>query len=1216
MALTSAQAQAIAARGNVIVVAGAGTGKTSTLVERCVALLGEGCSVESILMVTFTEAAAAEMRHRLRGKLAEAAGQAPPERVDWWQEQLALLDTARICTLHSFCLQLIRENFHLLGIDPAVKILDEQQTRPLIEAALDATLEPHYAAPDETSVRVRELIQRYGQGDVERIRALVLALHRYAQSLESPGRWFDSQLAAFAETDPAVWRGWLQREIEAWTVAWLPELERAADTAENLARCAKVLRMNSVADGLAEILAADAADWPKKLKTKLRAPFVKFFEEAEFLASQFDGDGLSVDWANVRGSMRALLSLTREFSAKFAAAKRELGGIDFADLEQFALQLLWTDDGKLTAVAEEWRGRFEHVFVDECQDINAAQDAILRAVSWGKGEMGKRESGNIENRTSNTEHRTGVGAPTPVPSQEGNQCAGNRFLVGDVKQSIYQFRLARPALFRGYETEWEKGEAGRRILLAENFRSEPQIIGFVNALFKPLMRDAVGGVEYEALVAGRVDGEPAKAGTTNGERRGEFCLVPKGEEQDRTEATDGTDEPDVEDLLAVEREARLVAVRLRAMRESGMEIWDKEAKVRRRVEWKDMAVLLRSPRSRVEAFAQEFHKCGVPLQAARGGFLESTEIGDLLSLLRLLDNPLQDIPLLAVLRSPLVALSLDELAEVRAASGAKRFWVALREFHRVTADRRDACPTTVRSAWEKVEWLLQRFGIWRELSRQVSLSQCLETALRDSHYEAVVAAGERGAERAANIRKFIATVRQYDPYQRQGLFRFLKFVDALEAAEQDIEPAPAQSQDAVRLMSIHQSKGLEFPVVVVACLGGMFNVRDSSSDVLLDEEFGLCAKAVQPENGARHPTLAHWLAVRRQRRQMLGEELRLLYVAMTRARDFLMLTATATKKEYDAWEPEEPRVFTNLEILKARSPLDWLMLWLPTVTRKGDWQDDGGIGELLAWKICREQEVVPADAEELAGSGTGAPIAEDAAELVKRRIQWVYPHAIAATVAAKTTVTALRRKASELADEDAKVWVFSKRTHGRDARATTGLGAAEVGTLHHRFLQRMSLAGAFDVADLQAQVDELTRREVFSATEAAALDVETLVAFWRGVVGGEIRAQVDSVKRELPFTARFTPKELERLTGEKVLPGLDDEFVIVQGVADLVVMREAEIWLLDFKTDRLRPGELPEKVAAYRPQLQIYAAALAAIYGKPVTRRWLHFLAVGETSEI
>lgn len=1200
MALTPSQVQAVDARGNVIVVAGAGTGKTSTLVERCVALLNENSSIENILMVTFTEAAAAEMRHRLRVRLAEAAAQAPPERADWWHEQLALLDTARICTLHSFCLQLLRENFHLLGIDPAVRILDDQQTRPLIEEALDACLEPHYEGTDEISVHVRELINRYGQGESERIRALVLKLHRYAQSLAAPTDWFDAQQVMFAETDPARWRGWLQAELPAWAEAWLPELERAGD-AENLVRCARALRalvVGTSADApalLEEICAADAADWPKKQKTILRRPFVKFFEEAEFLASQFAGGGLSADWENVRAPLRALLVLAQDFGTRLATAKRDLAGIDFADLEQFALQLLWDRGGNLTPVAAEWSARFEHVFVDECQDINAAQDAILRALSCG-----------------DEKH--------------------NRFLVGDVKQSIYQFRLARPALFRGYEAEWQDGESGQRIVLAENFRSVPGIIAFVNELFSPLMRNDVGGVEYEALKTGRAD-EISMPGLRDGTPQPEphvtFCLIPK----DDTEADDQSDgdeeavESASEDLLATEREARLVALQLRAMRDAGVEVWDKEMKVRRPAQWRDMAVLLRSPKSRVEAFAQEFHKCGVPLQAARGGFFESTEISDLLSLLRLLDNPLQDIPLLAVLRSPLVAMTLDELAEVRAVSREQRFWEAVREFHRTVASRRgdESVGDSMRTAWEKLDWFLQRFAVWRELSRQVSLSQCLEKALQDSHYEPVIAAGDRGAERVANIRKFISTVRQYDPYQRQGLFRFLKFVDALDAAEQDMEPASVPAQDAVRLMSIHQSKGLEFPVVVVACLGGQFNVRDLSANLLLDEEFGVCAKAVDPESGARHPTLAFWLAARRQRRQMLGEELRLLYVAMTRARDHLLLIATATKKDADAWESEPSRAFSNPEILKARSALDWLMLWLPTVTRAEDWQDlpgasadgapnEGGVGQLLTWRIYRGQIPLPGVVKQPPATArdTGV-LAAEAVDQVKERIRWNYPHVLATSVTAKTTVTALRRKARELADEDAKPWVFSKETSARQSRLAPGIGAAEAGTLHHRFLQHMSLARACDTAGLRAELDKLTEQGVFSTAEAAELDIAALAEFWRGEVGGHILANREFIKRELPFTSRFTPQELERLTGEKVLPGLVDEFVVVQGVADLVVLRANEIWLIDFKTDRLREADLAAKIVAYRPQLNIYAAALEEIYAKPVTRRWLHFLALRKT---
>ena len=278
------------------------------------------------------------------------------------------------------------------------------------------------------------------------------------------------------------------------------------------------------------------------------------------------------------------------------------------------------------------------------------------------------------------------GEPTPDPSKEGNSIGGNRFLVGDVKQSIYQFRLAQPKLFRDYEEAWRTGEGGKRISLVDNFRSHAEVIGFVNEFFAPLMREAVGGVKYEALAAGRVDvsaTEPAEAGTTNG-RRVEFCLLckPDEEETEGTTGPEGTDDPTAEDLLAVEREARTVALRLRELHDGGLLIWDKELKLHRVVEWRDMAVLLRSPRSRVEAFAKEFHKCGVPLQAERGGFLDSTEVSDLLSLVRLLDNPLQDVPLLAVLRSPLAGLTLDELAAVRLAQRRGPLWHALAAFCR------------------------------------------------------------------------------------------------------------------------------------------------------------------------------------------------------------------------------------------------------------------------------------------------------------------------------------------------------------------------------------------------------------------------------------------------------------------------------------------------------------------------------------------------------
>ena len=1192
MPMTPAQQEAIAARGNVIVVAGAGTGKTSTLVERCVALLSEGCSIEGILMVTFTEAAAAEMRHRLHERLAQPAAAADPDEAMWWQEQVALLETAQICTLHSFCLQLIRENFHLLAIDPAVKVLDEQQVRPLIEEALETTLQPHFVGAMGESVAVRDLILRYGGGDSGRIRSLVLQLHRHAQSLESAENWFARQLAALEVAEPVQWREWLLMELHAWARRWLSVVQNAAREAGNLRPCEEALGdlwsagLAQAGPLLEDILGCDA-DWPGRQKTRLREPVKEMFEEAAFLASQFASvagvEGLAADWENVRHPLRALLHLTQEFAVRFAALKREAGGIDFSDLEQFALRLLWDQQGELSSVARTWQARLECVFVDECQDINAAQDAILRALSR-RGEPARDSSDGKR----------------PV-----DDMLANRFLVGDVKQSIYRFRMARPELFMGYESRWVGGTEGRRVLLADNFRSAPEVIGFVNALFGSLMLGEAGGVGYESLVAGRSASEFVSL--AQDERRVEFHLITK-------EAVEQAADGEGDELLAVEREARLVALRLQELHRNGTQIWDREHKCLRRIEWRDMAVLLRSPSGRVEAFAKEFHKCGVPLQAARGGFFESTEILDLLSLVRLLDNPLQDIPLLAVLRSPLVGLTLDEIAELRIRSRQRRLWAALHEL----GNSSDGAVADLRG---RVRRFLDAFVVWREVARQSALSGCVERALKDTQYELLIGAGERGAERAANVRKFVRMVREYDPFQRQGVSRFLRFVDGLLAAEQDVEPAPAPSQNAVRLMSIHRSKGLEFPVVVVACLGTQFNLGDLHRDVLLDEQFGLCAKAVVPQAGERHPTVAHWLASRRQHRLALAEELRLLYVAATRARDHLIMVGTAARRD-SVWESQPGHVIGAGEIVAARSPLDWLLRWLPAVTRGEDWREGWGANDLLRWRLVLDPKEWGGAADQ---EGSGAARAVEPAGIsagsgsefqqIGTRIRWQYPHSAATQEAAKSNVTALRHRAERWLDEDASDWTAGPRVRRASATVPMG-GAAQAGTLHHRFLEVVDVAQADDEAKLRAQLSASVARGVFTPDEAAAIDLGAVARFWRSQIGVQIARHAAGLRREVPFTARFSLREVAEIIGLKAVDAATQEFVVVQGVADLVVLTDQEAWLLDFKTDDVPGGELNARAQRYRPQLRLYASALAGIYRKPVSRCWLHFLRTGETVEV
>jgi ATP-dependent helicase/nuclease subunit A len=1335
---TESQQLAIAARGNVLVSAGAGTGKTRTVVERCLRLItGEGCSLENILMVTFTDAAAAEMRARLRKEMEKLAAPDSALRIPHsaLQEQLALLDTAHISTLHSFCLHLVREGFHLLELDPQVNVLDEAQTVPLQHETLDALLDGCYRRSVPWADDVLAMIRRAGSDD--RVRKLVLRLHHHTQSRPDAAAWFERQIGRLNEAEPREWREWLIQEFNELREEHSERLQEYIEC-DNVGACVAALEacpptpsFGEVAQALGEIhRARHEMEWKRGTVGKVRDHLEDFFADADFLQSltqHHNGiDPLQQDWDWMRGPMRALLELARAFTREFTRAKRAQGGVDFSDLEQLALRLLVDADGQPTEVARAWQRRFTHVFVDECQDINAAQDAIIRAIAQcGTQNADSPQSDAVPHSAFRIPH------------------SGNRFLVGDVKQSIYRFRQAAPAIFRDYERQWRDGPHGARIPLSDNFRSREGILDFVNSVFAELMRESLGGVHYDEdarLRFGAPDQRAPLSNAKGGGPRVELQVIHKvkqpaddadGDDAGNERDDENSDRRPVEDLLSVEKEARLVAERLIALRKSLHEIWDEDAKAMRPVEWRDMVVLVRSPASRVEAFAKEFSKAGVPLAAARAGFYQAVEVQDLINLLRLLDNPLQDIPLAAVLRSPLVGMSVDELAAVRIAGGEGRripFFAAVnRLVHQAVGApegwsenvgqtsclpvRAASCRPNSgagmpreSSGWKpdlhlqtgselqqagtakaKLDSFHRRLTRWRLLIRQTSLSHCLETVLGETGHEALLLAGERGRERVANVRRLLELARQFDPFQRQGLHRFLRFIDEQEDAELDQESASVETENAVRLMSIHKSKGLEFPVVVVACLGAGFNFPDLKEDILLDPELGLCAKVMPPHGDQRYPSLAWRMARRREKRELLGEELRLLYVAMTRARDTLVLTG------FDKSKVAEERwgggvAITDREIAKENSFLAWMRLWLNAHTQVGDWTSEtaGGTALLKWWRFAETEErfrmsndecrmtngmnagdaVTPREKDEAArgdlistglqpgesGSheGTAASAASagfekplkrlpvtrapdtglkpganetgDSAnempepephallDLIRLRLAWRYEHDAATRETAKSNVTALRRRAAQEDEEERPLFRFRTRTP-REGK----MSAAEIGSAHHVFLQHVEFARTATLLDLKNEAERMVCEGTLTRDEVARLDFRALLAFWESAVGCAVReAGPCMVHRELPFTARFTTAELRGL-GLCEEEFATEEFVIVQGVIDLAVIRPAGIVVVDFKTDHLDEEEIEARAREYRPQLQLYGAALNRIHGRPVAGLHLHFLSCGQT---
>ncbi len=1180
---TAAQQSAVNARGNVLVEAGAGAGKTRTLVDRCLHWLeneDSPGSLDEILMVTFTEAAAAEMRHRLRAELDKRiAGSLSPKMARHLGEQSALLDTAWICTLHSFCFQLVRQHFYKLGLDPRLALLAPERTAVCQRQALTAILDQHYRNETPQAHAILQLIEAHGRDWDKPVCDLILRLHTYAQSLPDPAAWFDGQRANFEQPQPDQWRAWLMAELAELRPKWTRAFQ--THTAQNAVagQCAAILlnlppqpSREQFAVALEAICAPREARAPKPPKAT-----EPIFKEARFLRSlcaTTSIDPLAEDWDWARHPMLTLLALAQEFGRSYARVKQDAGGVDFQDLEQFALRLLWERaTARPSEIAAQWRKKLRMIFVDEYQDINGAQEAIIAALG-----------------------------------REGAEA--NRFLVGDVKQSIYRFRLADPRIFSKRKNAWKTEARGRVIALSENFRSHEAILHFVNSLFDSLMCQEIGGIDYDCDARLRFGNAAQRVhmAAGNGPPPVELHLRLADGPADDGEGAPSSD---------AEKEARIVARRLADLKLQGTSVWDKDHNERRPVKWSDMVVLLRAPRGKAETYVKAFEDAGVPLAAARAGFYDSLEARDLISLLTILDNPLQDVPLLGVLMSPLAGLAAGELATIRLARRPCHFWFALNHWHEQAARPGGAASPLEKRLLNKVSRFLDFFRAWRRLSRQRPVSHCLETVLDQTHYADWLAAQKRGRQRVANVGQLLQLTRQFDSDRGEGLYRFLKFVEAQQKHEVDVEPAGAPMTDAVRLMSIHQSKGLEFPIVALPDLAKKFNLQDTHARVILDERLGLCPQ-VKPPGGRRfYPSLAHWLAARRQKRETYGEEMRLLYVAATRACERLILSGAIGQKTVpEKWPDLAATEKGAAQVLAAGSYLDWIGTWLAKTNDPAALEADGQ-SSLLRWFYHNEASghlpstTPPTECEADAGDG-GASTPVGALDLrrIRERLQWNYSFQPATRLPAKTAVSGLRRQIAPANDEESQpLFSLGPSPLSRRAKAKPGqLSAAESGLAHHAFLELAQLDRLSSAAGLNDEAARLCRQRLLSADQISCLDFDALAAFWQSDIGRQFLSQAEYIRRELAFTARFSCGELFQLGAAEFAGAGEKEFVVVQGVIDLAAVLPGELWLLDFKTDRFASAQQDARVEMYRPQLVLYAAAAARIYRPAVTPPWVQFL--------
>lgn len=1164
MSFTSGQNKAIESRQNTVVVAGAGAGKTRTLVERCIQRLldpTEPVAMNEMLVVTFTEAAAAEMRHRIQQRLEKELEARPDD--ERLLQQIVLLDSACISTLHSFCWRIVREHFYELDLDPAAGVLQEQQSHILFSETLDELLREHYEGLHANSPAVQKYILEQENGKDDQLRKLIREIHNFTQSRPDPAGWFARQRELLEKKAPEQWQEWLIEALQEWCGWWLPLLRSLPAENSNAAHCVELLEgicKSGSIEKLHALLGREAiACWPKGKKGEHSKPFLGFFKKfkelAEFTVTSADSgrSALEEDWEWSRETLKTVLTLAEQFEGRFAESKRDRGAVDFHDLEQFALKLLWDAEGKRpTETAVHWQERFKLIFVDEYQDINQAQDLIIRAIS--------RE-------------------------RDG----GNRFLVGDIKQSIYRFRQGDPAIFRAYI-----GKAGwNPAILSDNFRSHEAILNFANPVFGWLMQEEIGGVVYGEEAKLKFENRPKRAQMSAAEPTGahvEIHLLIKDAEVEESEPSEDADLVEWEDA---EKEAILAGGRLKELHDSKHRIFDEGLNAWRDVAYGDMVILMRAPRGKAEAYARAFDRIGVPLQVKRNVFYTAPEVSDLVNLLTILDNPLQDIPFIAVLRSPLAGLSANELAMVRVVNRDAPFALAVNRYLEIKKQQQTAA---------KLQVFMERFWRWRKQGVNCSLSQRLEAILAETHYDDWIKAQPRGGQRYANIQQLIKIARQFDELKGEGLYQFVRHVQEVQGEIGDIEPAPLEATNAVRLMSVHQSKGLEFPVVLVADTGKGLNFMDARGSTLLHEKYGLCTKIQPPGRHQSYNSLPLILARHQERIAIAAEEMRLLYVALTRARNLLICTGSIGQKSLAKWSDLSTARPCGEHLLQDASWLKWMGAFLQM--ENPEWTSSAsGAGEWWSWRVHQSPPLEGA-AEGNAGSDQPGLSPEQLARL-RERFERKYPFLAATDQPAKTSVTALRRNFSDMLEEESALAPFLRTGGGKDGR--------ERGLAHHHFLQHLDLQGPLDTAGLSAQAGALVEAKVLAREEFDYLNFKNLAAFWASPVGQQILANRTCLHRELPFTFRVGNEELEKLSGgfmAKLDPG---EFVVVQGIADLVVVRPEEIWLLDFKTDSIEAAQVPATAAHYRLQIELYSLALESIYHRPVTQKHLHFFVPGRT---
>jgi ATP-dependent helicase/nuclease subunit A len=1225
---------------NLLVAAGAGAGKTAVLVERIIQKIiddKEDIDIDRLLVVTFTNAAASEMRERIGDAISKELETKPESKN--LQRQLTLLNKANIMTIHSFCLQVIKNNFHIIDLDSNFRVCDETEAVLLKQESIDEIFESKY---EENNLEFIEFVKCYGGKNDVKVENMILDLYEFAKSNPWPEKWISTMVERFNVSEnfsfeESPWanvisdyikievhgcKNKIEKAIEIVSNAegieyYLEPLKTDLENINNIMNCSNWEELKKEFNNLQfeklPVKRNKDADKESKEKSKKIRDDVKK-KLTEIFQDIFQGaNDIAENLKEMYPKMKCLGNLAVEFNEKYGIKKRERALVDFNDIEHFCLDILTIkkENGEIlpSKIALEYKQKFEEVLIDEYQDSNEVQEVIMNAVS---------------NKND-------------IP---------NMFMVGDVKQSIYRFRQAKPELFLYKYNNYSenKGTNERKIKLFKNFRSRPEIISAVNYIFNNIMSVNIGELEYD-------EGEMLKSGAEfpkteyndeESKRSIELHLIDKKdnnsyEENEQYSESDLGESSKEETPDNIQIEGRLVGKKIiDLVSNEKFQVYDKKTKNYRTAAYKDIVILLRTTSNWSATFVEELKNLGIPVFAdTNTGYFDTIEIRTIMSLLQIIDNPIQDIPILAVLRSPMEGFSAEEIIDIRMVDKNIAFYNILK----IIAEEEAVDDRLIHISEElkiKVKNFIHKLNKWRKKSLYMSLDEFIWYIYADTGYYGFTGAMTGGKQRQANLRILFQRAKQYESTSYKGLFNFINFINKLRNSSGDMGSAKTlgENEDVVRIMSIHKSKGLEFPIVILSGTGKNFNLMDMNRSVLFHGELGLGPEYVNIERRISYPTIAKQVIKKKIKIETLSEEMRILYVALTRAKEKLIITGTAkdleknSEKWCEALKYEGDKIPEYL-VINAKNYLDWIA---PAAAKHssgkviretaGSYDFENLVEDKFRWNVklwkkeefknslsCEEEQediIKAIESESLKNNDSTYR------EEVNRRLNWKYIYKEACNIPAKLSVSEIKRKFDFLGVDEESSYLISSNTLNKPVflQKTKKLSPSERGTLMHMVMQNVDLRRVSSYDEINNQIKELVNREFIRAEEASSIDINKILKFFSSTLGERMKKS-KKVFREVPFIISINSTELYKNLPKDVY---ENEKILLQGVIDCYFEEDDELVLLDYKTDYI--DDLDKVKEKYSVQIQYYKNALQRLTGKNVKNKYLYLFYNDEIVEI